>query len=88
MPACRRAIPTASTLKRERKIVADRAALFEKADIVIQVLCYGSNDVTGKDDLPLMNADQILIGFLRPFGSTRSHPGDRQAEESPRSRWS
>jgi len=51
------------------KIAASRTALFEQADIVLQVLCYGSNDVTGKDDLPLLHAGQILIGFLRPFGS-------------------
>ena len=51
------------------KIAASRTALFEQADIVLQVLCYGSNDITGKDDLPLLHAGQILIGFLRPFGS-------------------
>lgn len=51
------------------KILPDRAAVFGAADVVLQVLCYGSNDVTGKADLPLMRRDQILIGFLRPFGS-------------------
>jgi proton-translocating NAD(P)+ transhydrogenase subunit alpha len=50
-------------------IVATRPALFEKADIILQILCYGSNDVTGRDDLPLLRPNQILIGFLRPFGS-------------------
>jgi NAD(P) transhydrogenase subunit alpha len=51
------------------KILPDRATVFRNADIVVQVLCYGSNDVTGKADLPLMRRDQVLIGFLRPFGS-------------------
>ena len=51
------------------QILTERARLFEKADIVLQVLCYGSNDVTGKADLPLLHQDQLLIGFLRPFGS-------------------
>jgi NAD(P) transhydrogenase subunit alpha len=51
------------------KIVTDRAAVFNQADIILQVLCYGSNDVTGKADLPLLRRDQVLIGFLRPFGS-------------------
>jgi NAD(P) transhydrogenase subunit alpha len=51
------------------KIASQRTELFAKADILIQVLCYGSNDVTGKDDLPLLRRDQALIGFLRPFGS-------------------
>jgi len=51
------------------KIVTDRAAVFNQADIILQVLCYGSNDVTGKADLPLLRRGQVLIGFLRPFGS-------------------
>lgn len=51
------------------KIVPDRATVFGTADIVVQVLCYGSNDITGKADLPLMRRGQVLIGFLRPLGS-------------------
>ena len=51
------------------EILPDRAAVFATADIVVQVLCYGSNDVTGKDDLPLFRRGQVLVGFLRPFGS-------------------
>jgi NAD(P) transhydrogenase subunit alpha len=51
------------------KVVADRAAVFAAADVVVQILCYGSNDVTGKQDVPLYRRDQILIGFLRPFGA-------------------
>jgi len=51
------------------QIVASRSALFEKADIILQILCYGSNDVTGREDLSLMRPNQIVIGFLRPFGS-------------------
>ena len=51
------------------KIVGDRAAIFSSADIVAQVLCYGANDKTGDQDLSLLRRGQILIGFLRPFGS-------------------
>jgi H+-translocating NAD(P) transhydrogenase subunit alpha len=51
------------------KIVADRAAVFSSADIIVQVLCYGANDINGKQDVPLYRRDQMLIGFLRPFGS-------------------
>jgi H+-translocating NAD(P) transhydrogenase subunit alpha len=51
------------------KIVADRAELFSAADIVVQVLCYGSNDKTGEQDLVLFRRNQILVGFLRPFGA-------------------
>ena len=51
------------------KVLPDRKSVFSSADIITQVLCYGSNDQTGKADLPLMKRDQVLIGFLRPFGS-------------------
>jgi len=61
--------PDALYVEKGAKILPDRTALFAKADIVVQVLCYGSNDVTGKADLPLMRRGQILIGFLRPLGS-------------------
>jgi H+-translocating NAD(P) transhydrogenase subunit alpha len=61
--------PDAAYAEKGAKIVPDRAAVFGTADIVVQVLCYGSNDVTGKADLPLMRKSQSLIGFLRPFGS-------------------
>jgi len=61
--------PDALYLEKGGKIVPDRAAVFSTAEIIVQVLCYGSNDVTGKADLPLLRRDQVLIGFLRPFGS-------------------
>jgi proton-translocating NAD(P)+ transhydrogenase subunit alpha len=51
------------------KVAPNRAGVFAQADIIVQVLCYGSNDITGKADLPLYRRDQVLIGFLRPFGS-------------------
>ncbi len=51
------------------KIVPTRAGIFQTADIITQVLCYGANDLTGKADIPLLQKDQILVGFLRPLGS-------------------
>lgn len=51
------------------KIVADRAGVFAAADIIAQVLCYGPNDINGELDLALYRRNQILVGFLRPFGS-------------------
>jgi NAD(P) transhydrogenase subunit alpha len=51
------------------KILPTRAEVFAAADIVTQVLCYGSNDRTGKADVPLYRPNQALIGFLRPLGS-------------------
>ncbi len=51
------------------KILLTRAEVFGAADIVVQVLCYGSNDKTGKADVPLYRPNQVLTGFLRPLGS-------------------
>jgi H+-translocating NAD(P) transhydrogenase subunit alpha len=51
------------------KILPTRADVFAAADIVVQVLCYGSNDKTGKADVPLYRPNQALIGFFRPLGS-------------------
>ena len=51
------------------KILPERAEVFHAADIIVQVLCYGSNDRTGKADLPHFRPNQTLVGFLRPFGS-------------------
>jgi NAD(P) transhydrogenase subunit alpha len=61
--------PDSAYIDKGAKIVPDRAAVFGQADIVVQVLCYGSNEHLGKADLPLMRRDQVLIGFLRPMGS-------------------
>jgi len=61
--------PDATYAEKGAKILPSRAAVFGTADIILQVLCYGSNDITGKADLPLYRRGQALIGFLRPFGS-------------------
>jgi NAD(P) transhydrogenase subunit alpha len=61
--------PDAEYVAKGAKIISDRAELFRTADIITQVLCYGSNDRTGKADLPLFRRDQVLVGFLRPLGS-------------------
>ncbi|HVB87332.1 MAG TPA: Re/Si-specific NAD(P)(+) transhydrogenase subunit alpha [Candidatus Dormibacteraeota bacterium] len=61
--------PDSAFIDKGAKIVPDHAAVFGQADIVVQVLCYGSNERLGKADLPLMRRDQVLIGFLRPMGS-------------------
>jgi NAD(P) transhydrogenase subunit alpha len=61
--------PDAHYIEKGAKIVLDRAAVFGASEIVVQVLCYGSNDVNGEADLPLLRRDQILMGFLRPLGS-------------------
>ena len=60
--------PDADYSAKGAKIASDRAEVFRAADIVVQILCYGSNDKTGKADVPLFRSGQILIGFLRPLG--------------------
>jgi H+-translocating NAD(P) transhydrogenase subunit alpha len=61
--------PDAQYAEKGARIFSDRTAVFSAADIVVQVLCYGSNDATGAADLPLLRRNQVLIGFLRPLGS-------------------
>jgi H+-translocating NAD(P) transhydrogenase subunit alpha len=61
--------PDSQYAEKGAKIVDDRASVFAGSDIVTQLLCYGSNDVTGKQDVPLFRRNQVLVGFLRPFGA-------------------
>jgi NAD(P) transhydrogenase subunit alpha len=61
--------PDAMYIEKGAKVLPDRASVFAQADILVQVLCYGSNDLTGKADVPLLRRDQALIGFLRPLGA-------------------
>jgi len=64
--------PDADYVAKGAKVLPDRAEVFRTADILTQVLCYGSNDRTGKTDLPLFHRDQVLVGFLRPLGSVET----------------
>jgi NAD(P) transhydrogenase subunit alpha len=60
--------PDAEYSAKGAKLMEQRAEVFRVADIIVQVLCYGSNDKTGKADVPLYHRDQVLVGFLRPVG--------------------
>src|SRR3974390_3616499 len=64
--------PDAEYTAKGATLAADRAEVFAKADIVLQVLCHGSNDRTGKEDLLLLRKRQVLIGFLRPLGEVHT----------------
>lgn len=61
--------PDPQYVEKGARIAADRAAVFAGSDIIVQVLAYGSNDLNGREDVPLLRRDQVLIGFLRPFGA-------------------
>ena len=61
--------PDAAYVEKGAKMLQERAEVFHTADVVVQVLCHGSNDRTGKADLPFLRRGEVLIGFLRPFGS-------------------
>ncbi|HTM41829.1 MAG TPA: Re/Si-specific NAD(P)(+) transhydrogenase subunit alpha [Terriglobales bacterium] len=63
--------PDSQYAEKGAHIVPERSDVFGEAEIVIQILCYGSNDVTGHADVPLMRRGQTLMGFLRPFGSAQ-----------------
>jgi NAD(P) transhydrogenase subunit alpha len=64
--------PDADYVNKGAKVVAQRAEVFRTSDIVLQVLSHGSNDQTGKADLPLLRPKQALIGFLRPLGDVNT----------------
>lgn len=49
--------------------IVDRAEVFSSAGVVLQVLCYGSDEKAGRADLPLLRREQTILGFLRPLGS-------------------
>ena len=64
--------PDAQYAEKGAKILPDRATVFSTADIIVQLLAYGSNDINGSEDVPLYRRDQALIGFLRPFGAAET----------------
>jgi NAD(P) transhydrogenase subunit alpha len=64
--------PDADYAARGARIVPARAEVFGAADVVVQVLCHGSNDRTGAADVPLLRSGQALIGFLRPLGTRQT----------------
>jgi NAD(P) transhydrogenase subunit alpha len=61
--------PDSEYSARGATVIAGRAGVFGAAEIIVQVLCHGSNDRTGAEDLPLLRENQVLVGFLRPLGA-------------------
>jgi NAD(P) transhydrogenase subunit alpha len=64
--------PDSEYAEKGAKVVTSRAEIFAASDIIVQVLCYGSNDKTGHTDLPLLRNGQVLVGFLRPLGAAET----------------
>jgi H+-translocating NAD(P) transhydrogenase subunit alpha len=64
--------PDAEYVNKGAKVLASRGDIFSTAGVILQVLGYGSNDQTGKADLPLLRRGQVLIGFLRPLGDVHT----------------
>jgi NAD(P) transhydrogenase subunit alpha len=64
--------PDADYASKGAKVVASRSEIFQRGDIIAQVLCYGANDRTGHEDLPLMRKNQYLVGFLRSLGNIKT----------------
>ena len=64
--------PDSEYAEKGAQMMDSRAELFKAADIIVQFLCHGGNDKTGKEDLPLMRKGQVLVGFLRPLGTVKT----------------
>ncbi len=60
--------PDAHYIEKGAKVLPNRASIFSAAEIILQVLCFGANDVNGGEDIGLLRPGQVLIGFLRPLG--------------------
>ena len=59
--------PDAEYQEKGAGIVADRAEVFGKADVVCQVRTLGANPVEGRSDLELIRQGQVLVGLAEPL---------------------
>jgi H+-translocating NAD(P) transhydrogenase subunit alpha len=50
-------------------IVPSRAEVFQKADVIFQLLGVGANPANGAQDLPLFRKGQAVFGFQRALGN-------------------
>ncbi len=61
--------PDAAYEEKGAQIVEDRATVFAKAQVIVQVLGIGANPPRGQEDLALFRPGQVVVGFLRPLGN-------------------
>jgi proton-translocating NAD(P)+ transhydrogenase subunit alpha len=64
--------PDSEYAEKGARLIANRAELFQTADIIAQFLCHGANDKNGSADLPLMRKGQVVLGFVRPLGTMKT----------------
>ncbi len=50
-------------------LISDRAEIFTKADIILQVQSFGSNNENSDDDLARLRNGQLVIGMMDPLAS-------------------
>jgi len=54
------------------KIIAERSAIFAKADIILQVQSFGANSQNAEQDLQLLRPQQIVIGMMDPLATPQA----------------
>ncbi len=54
------------------KIIAERSAIFAKADIILQVQSFGANRQNAEQDLQLLRPQQIVIGMMDPLATPQA----------------
>jgi NAD(P) transhydrogenase subunit alpha len=59
--------PDASYEEKGVRIVQDRGALFQSANVILQVRGLGANPEAGRPDLDLFRPDQVLIALMEPL---------------------
>jgi NAD(P) transhydrogenase subunit alpha len=61
--------PDAEYQAKGARIAPARNDVFAAADVVFQIVGYGANPATGRDDLPRFRPGQVIVGFLRALGN-------------------
>ena len=64
--------PDSEYQDKQVEIVGDRRAVFEQADVVLQVRSLGANSEAGRSDLELMRPGQVVIGCCDPLGNPQA----------------
>jgi NAD(P) transhydrogenase subunit alpha len=61
--------PDTAYEERGARIIAERTRIFDSGDVILQVRAFGANPEAGRADLDLLRRDQVIIGFVDPFGT-------------------